>query len=162
MSLPSMLAPARRWAQPSLTLWGLHGAADAERLALARYTATVATSNVRNAGTSARVFLEVTGANGTCAPQALENAPTNFQRGATDLFTWEDTDVGPLQTIRVWHDGSGTSPSWHLDLVEVDVTRVRPTGSYAQGTHCLLCLRLVRSVGTTCSDTAGWHAWGRC
>ena len=64
------------------------------------------------------------GSEGTVPPQALDNAPTNFQRGATDVFIWEEGDVGPLDSIRLWHDGSGSSPAWHVDLVQITASQV--------------------------------------
>lgn len=38
--------------------------------------------------------------------------------------SWEGADVGELTSLRVWHDGSGDDPSWHLDMVEIVVTEV--------------------------------------
>lgn len=91
---------------------------------MARYTVVVTTSDLRNAGTSARVFVELHGSEGTSPPQALDNAPTNFQRAARDEFAWEGSAIGQLQSIRVWQDGSGNSPAWHLDMIEVTVSQV--------------------------------------
>jgi hypothetical protein len=52
------------------------------------YTVQVHTSNVRGAGTSANVTLTLRGEHGRASsPHVLENAATDFKRGAADTFT---------------------------------------------------------------------------
>jgi hypothetical protein len=49
-------------------------------------------------------------------------------RGSRDEFFVDDTDLGELTAVTISHDGSGTSPAWHLDHVEVTPTpSSRPT-----------------------------------
>lgn len=40
-------------------------------------------------------------------------------RGSRDEFFIEDSDLGELTAVTISHDGSGTSPAWHLDHIEV-------------------------------------------
>jgi hypothetical protein len=40
-------------------------------------------------------------------------------RGAKDEFFIDDQDLGELTAVTISHDGSGTSPAWHLDHIEV-------------------------------------------
>lgn len=43
-------------------------------------------------------------------------------RGSKDEFFIDDTDLGELTAVTISHDGSGTSPAWHLDHIEVTPT----------------------------------------
>jgi hypothetical protein len=79
----------------------------------------VYTSDVRNAGTSAKVFCELHGSAGNLGACRLENAAENFSRGRKDVFVVKGSDVGELQQLLLWHDGSGLSPDWHVQQVEV-------------------------------------------
>lgn len=40
-------------------------------------------------------------------------------RGSRDEFFVDDSDLGELTAVTISHDGSGTSPAWHLDHIEV-------------------------------------------
>uniref|UniRef100_A0A383W527 PLAT domain-containing protein n=1 Tax=Tetradesmus obliquus TaxID=3088 RepID=A0A383W527_TETOB len=84
-----------------------------------KYAVTVYTSAVRNAGTSANVFCELHGSKGTLGACRLENASENFSRGRKDVFAVRGSDIGELQQLLLWHDGSGLSPDWHVQQVEV-------------------------------------------
>ena len=47
-----------------------------------------------------------------------------FRQAGKAVFDFDAPDVGPLTHLRVGHDGSGDSPAWHLDRVELRVTPV--------------------------------------
>lgn len=87
----------------------------------AKYEITVQTSNLRGAGTEAKVFLEVHGKKATVGPLALENAPDNFQRGKMDVFLTEAQDVGAVSKIRIWIDGGRQAVVWNLDSIQLKV-----------------------------------------
>lgn len=43
-----------------------------------------------------------------------------FARGSITSFTLSlRNNIGPLRSVRVWHDNSGKSPSWFLDTVKI-------------------------------------------
>lgn len=52
-----------------------------------------------------------------CFNDVLRN---DFERGATDVFLFDDKNVGNLRKIRMGHDGSGLGAGWHLQRVVVE------------------------------------------
>ncbi|KAK9809624.1 hypothetical protein WJX73_008749 [Symbiochloris irregularis] len=146
---PPIVFPCNRWLSKQLgdmTAGRFLYPSDATQRPQVSYTASIHTSDIQGAGTSAQVYLEVTGKSGTGVPQCMEGS---FQEGDQDMCSWEGADVGELTSLRVWHDGSGGSPSWHLDLVEIVVTEAsgNDTTYYfpcdqwldtSQGTQCML------------------------
>ena len=98
---------------------------------LASYRVTVRTSDVRWAGTDAKVSVKLANADGSVATatRALDNDANNFERNAEDVFVVADVDVGELATLTVSHDGGGVGSDWHLHSVEVlnlDDANARP------------------------------------
>ena len=85
------------------------------------------TANERGAGTSANVYMEIHGSLGIIGPKRLDDNDKNFVRGANDLFIIQDSDIGMLQELHVWHDGKGPGPSWRLEMVEVKNTNTDTT-----------------------------------
>eukprot|EP00004_Rigifila_ramosa_P002041 TRINITY_DN12078_c0_g1_i2.p1 TRINITY_DN12078_c0_g1~~TRINITY_DN12078_c0_g1_i2.p1 ORF type:complete len:414 (-),score=81.80 TRINITY_DN12078_c0_g1_i2:20-1201(-) len=76
------------------------------------------TSDVRGAGTHARVSIKLHGASGSTSPVPLIRTNA-FRRNQTDSFAIEAEDVGPLKQITVWHDNDGLGAGWHLSKVVV-------------------------------------------
>eukprot|EP00123_Amoebidium_parasiticum_P008624 comp18922_c0_seq1/m.21111 comp18922_c0_seq1/g.21111 ORF comp18922_c0_seq1/g.21111 comp18922_c0_seq1/m.21111 type:complete len:624 (-) comp18922_c0_seq1:225-2096(-) len=91
------------------------------------YEVRVYTGDVFNASTNANVFITLFGANDLCGGQVdlNEAADTNtqphyrFQRGQKDVFRIACHPVGEIVKIRIGHDGTGLSPGWFLQKVEV-------------------------------------------
>lgn len=83
------------------------------------YEITVWTSELRGAGTDASVFIQMYGVDGKTEEYKLRNKTDNFESGQVDKFKLEAADVGPLQKIRIGHDGAGLQSGWHLDKVLV-------------------------------------------
>ncbi len=54
---------------------------------------------------------------GTVVPAASRN---DFERANTDVFMFEEKNVGSLKKIRIGHDGSGLGAGWHLQRVVVE------------------------------------------
>jgi len=79
----------------------------------------VHTSDIRGAGTDARVHVELHGTQGTIGPRQLDDHHDNFERGKLDVFNLEDKDIGSLESLDVWHDNTGHGPAWHLEMIEV-------------------------------------------
>jgi hypothetical protein len=90
---------------------------------------TTHTGDVRNAGTDARVHVDIRGGSSSCSgPQALSKPITTssssssrncFERGQADSFEVACRELGELSELTVWHDGSDFGSGWHLAYVEV-------------------------------------------
>ena len=76
------------------------------------------TADVANAGTDARVFLQMYGVSGKKTEEKdLRNKTDNFEQGQTDKFKIEAADIGRIQKIRIGHDGAGMFSGWFLEKV---------------------------------------------
>ena len=61
----------------------------------------------RGAGTDANVYIQVYGSKGYSKEVHLDNPQNNFERAKTDVFGFENDDLGDLTKLRVWHDNAG-------------------------------------------------------
>lgn len=91
---------------------------------------------LRNSGTDANVFLELHGTKGFIGETRLDNAANNFERGVTDVFKLQGSDIGDATRLVIRHDNSRPSPDWHLQQVR---------GSYKfrdviNNTHMCVCV----------------------
>ena len=90
------------------------------------YEITVTTGIWWNSGTTAKVAMEIYGAEGSTGIIRLVtetgSADLLFHRGSSEAFVLTvDKSLGFIQGVRVGHDNSGTSPSWFLeDIVIMD------------------------------------------
>ena len=100
--------------------------------AMASYRITVKTSDVRWAGTDAKVSVKLIGSDGKSTDaKLLDNNSNNFERNKEDVFVVSDVNVGPLTGLEVRHDGAGPGSDWHLFSVEVvDMNAPEPTPVY--------------------------------
>ena len=94
-----------------------------EATQMTTYSVRVKTSDVRGAGTSARVFINITGELGDTGDRLLDASRSNFSRDGQDEFLIEAVNCGELQKVRIGHDNKGLAPGWHLDSVEVSVVK---------------------------------------
>lgn len=67
------------------------------------------------------MFLIINGEAGSSRPYQLKGGTAiSFARGSITSFTISlNNYIGPVKGVRVWHDNSGSSPSWYLDTVKV-------------------------------------------
>lgn len=65
------------------------------------YTITVVTGNLRGAGTSSKVSVNIFGEKGETGDRSLENARDNFARGKTDSFEISAMELGDLRKLRI-------------------------------------------------------------
>ncbi|TNM89906.1 hypothetical protein fugu_004140 [Takifugu bimaculatus] len=79
------------------------------------YSVTAVTGDTQYAGTDARIYLTVFGANGSTEEMLLPKNEDRFERGQEDTFSLEVDDIAPLKKIRVRTDASGSRPDWFLD-----------------------------------------------
>nr|KAG5694176.1 hypothetical protein BaRGS_016022 [Batillaria attramentaria] len=99
-------------------------AGGAQMLSTTTYHVHVKTGDVRNAGTDANVFLKIFGSKGDTDSLKLhssEQGSNKFEKGRTDLFKLETTDIGKIKKIKIGHDNSKPSAGWFLDEVRIDI-----------------------------------------
>ncbi|NXB82684.1 PK1L2 protein, partial [Donacobius atricapilla] len=94
---------------------------DNDPFAQYRYLVTVFTGHRRGAATTSKVTLTLYGQDGESEPHYLHDPDTPvFERGGVDVFLLcTFFPLGELQSIRLWHDNSGNSPSWYVNRVIV-------------------------------------------
>uniref|UniRef100_K7F7G5 Polycystin 1 like 2/pseudo n=1 Tax=Pelodiscus sinensis TaxID=13735 RepID=K7F7G5_PELSI len=94
---------------------------DNDPFAQYRYLVTVFTGHRRGAATTSKVTLTLYGLEGESEPHHLTDPDTLvFERGGVDVFLLCTLfPLGELQSIRLWHDNSGDSPSWYVNRVLV-------------------------------------------
>ncbi|KAM4767576.1 polycystin-1-like protein 2 [Cyanocitta cristata] len=94
---------------------------DNDPFAQYRYLVTVFTGHRRGAATTSKVTLTLYGLDGQSEPHHLNDPDTRvFERGGVDVFLLcTFFPLGELQSIRLWHDNSGDSPSWYVNRVSV-------------------------------------------
>lgn len=82
----------------------LHATYTDPRLNMPTYTVTVHTSNIRGAGTDARVHINLAGVKGESGAKELTGKGNLFEQGKTDTFALKMMDLGDLQYMDVWTD----------------------------------------------------------
>ncbi|NWH66986.1 PK1L2 protein, partial [Geococcyx californianus] len=94
---------------------------DNDPFAQYRYLVTVFTGHRRGAATTSKVTLTLYGLEGESEPHHLADPDMPvFERGGVDVFLLcTFFPLGELQSIRLWHDNSGDSPSWYVNRVLV-------------------------------------------
>uniref|UniRef100_A0A803TRM4 Polycystin 1 like 2/pseudo n=1 Tax=Anolis carolinensis TaxID=28377 RepID=A0A803TRM4_ANOCA len=94
---------------------------DNDPFAQYRYLVTVYTGHRRGAATTAKVTLTLYGQGGESEPHHLVDPDSPIlERGGVDVFLLCTLfPLGELQSIRLWHDNSGGSPSWYVNRVLV-------------------------------------------
>ncbi|CAH1787210.1 unnamed protein product [Owenia fusiformis] len=95
-----------------------------QMLSTTSYHVSVKTGDIRSGGTDANVYVKIFGKNGDTGILYLkssDNTKNKFERGRTDLFKLEATDIGKIERIRIGHEDNGVGAGWFLDEVRVDV-----------------------------------------
>ncbi|XP_058848646.1 polycystin-1-like protein 2 isoform X1 [Acipenser ruthenus] len=94
---------------------------DNDPLAQYRYMLTVSTGQRRGASTSAQVTVTLNGSEGESDPHHLTDPEKPvFERGETDMFLLTTPfSLGELQSLRLWHDNTGSHPAWYVNRVLV-------------------------------------------
>ncbi|XP_033990476.1 polycystic kidney disease protein 1-like 2 [Trematomus bernacchii] len=84
-----------------------------------RYLLSVSTGHRRGAATSSKVIITLMGSEGSSEPHHLtDSKKCVFERGAVDLFLLTTPfPLGDLQSIRLWHNNSGSHPAWYVGNV---------------------------------------------
>lgn len=77
--------------------------------ALTKYEIRVVTADEKSAGTDANVFFQMYGAMGDSGAHKLATSSTfrdKFERGHTDVFSFELPDLGQLSKLRIWYSAA--------------------------------------------------------
>ena len=72
----------------------MDGGGDAKGIEMPVYTITTHTSNIRHAGTDARVTINLMGSDGSSGPLTLSGPGDLFENGKTDVFKFKLMDLG--------------------------------------------------------------------
>ena len=76
----------------------------------------VYTSNMKNAGTDANVFIVLYGDHGKSDKIPLKNKSDTFESGKCDKFKIETSKIGQPFKLRVFHDNKGLASGKILNL----------------------------------------------
>ncbi|VDK21875.1 unnamed protein product [Taenia asiatica] len=101
----------------------------------ANWQVEVYTSNLVGAGTSARVYATLYGDQGKTDEICLNETLTSnrnilFEQGSCNTFKLNLPSIGIPYKVRVRHDGTGHSPSWHLEKVVLQHLSTKKTYSF--------------------------------
>ena len=84
-----------------------------------KYEILVSTGMSKEAGTTADVCCDLIGLDGESGPRLLKDPiQIRFQRSGMDSFLLTTHQhLGDLTSLKIWHNNSGSSPSWYLKQV---------------------------------------------
>lgn len=84
------------------------------------YRVAMITSNIKNAGTSAKVFVTFKGDNWKSPEYLIDTISDDFEKGST---TVQDIPVnkyfGEIKKVIIRHDNSKSKPGWHLKSIDI-------------------------------------------
>ncbi|XP_075440426.1 oxygen-regulated protein 1 isoform X2 [Ascaphus truei] len=85
-----------------------------------KWKVSIFTSEMPSAGTTSQVYITFYGLRRTSGPIFLYSGETDlFQSGHEDIFVINIGDLGEMYKIRIGHNNSGASPSWHCEEVQL-------------------------------------------
>ncbi|XP_035484837.2 polycystic kidney disease protein 1-like 2 [Scophthalmus maximus] len=91
------------------------------------YLISVQTGHRKNAGTTARVTVKLTGTEGESETHTLTDPDKPvLERGAVDMFLLATPfPLGDVRNLRLQHDNSGGRPSWYISKVTIQDLQTR-------------------------------------
>ena len=91
--------------------------------ALVSYEVEILTGTVSGAGTKAKVFIDLEGAEGgrprRSGRRVLNTPGQPFDKGKIARFTFDCTALGELKNMKIGHDDSGFSANWFCEKVTI-------------------------------------------
>ncbi|XP_066217396.1 polycystin family receptor for egg jelly-like [Saccopteryx leptura] len=86
------------------------------------YLVTIFTGSRFGSGTRANVFVQLRGTQSTSDVHCLSHPHfKTFYRGSISTFLLTTkSDLGDIDSIRVWQDNEGSAPSWYLSRIKVE------------------------------------------
>ncbi|KAK3579121.1 hypothetical protein CHS0354_022141 [Potamilus streckersoni] len=95
---------------------------EAGKKSQGHWTVQVKTSDLKDAGTTAQVYLTIYGTNGHSNRLQLgkEGNPIDlFSASKESTFQMDVGDIGKVTKLRLEHSNSGQKPDWHVDYVKL-------------------------------------------
>ena len=89
-------------------------------LGISRYWLKVSTGTINNGGTDSDIVFTVRGTNGEVQRRVNGARLSMFERGRIDDVYLAGIDVGQVTSLSVLNDGTGDSPRWFLDRINVN------------------------------------------
>ena len=83
------------------------------------YEITVVTPKRANAGTSAKVFIEINGTDNSTTSIHLDNNENNFEQGDVDRFSVELPNLGNIKSAVLFHNNARKKPGWYCESVKI-------------------------------------------
>lgn len=83
------------------------------------YQVEVQTGMLDNAGTDAKVYIQLFGEKSNSIEIRLDNKQDNFEKGQLDTFSISTDDLGWIDRVRIFHDNTGKKPGWYLNFVKI-------------------------------------------
>ena len=84
------------------------------------YNIEINTSNEKNAGTSAKVFITLKGDNWESPEYHIDTISDDFERGSCTIQNIPvDKYFGEIKKVMIRHDNSNSKPGWHLQSVYI-------------------------------------------
>ena len=80
------------------------------------YQVRVTTSTDDGAGTGAHIYIELYGAAANSGEVEMDNDDDNFEKGKTDVFSFDFPELGELTQIRLRNQDNGVLPASVRDL----------------------------------------------
>ncbi|XP_064621724.1 lipoxygenase homology domain-containing protein 1-like isoform X2 [Lineus longissimus] len=93
---------------------------------MTNFTINVTTGTKKNAGTDAKVFVQILGDEVSTGELFLEASKEHFEKGKTDTFRMPAKDTGMMKKLRIWHDNAGLAAGWYLEKVVLERRIQRP------------------------------------
>nr|XP_060634372.1 polycystin family receptor for egg jelly-like [Anolis sagrei ordinatus] len=86
-----------------------------------RYLITIYTGSRLGSGTTADVFVELTGEKGVSDIHCIKHPqfPTLFRASVDTFLLTTRYELGEILSLHVWHNNGGSSPNWYLSRVKV-------------------------------------------
>ena len=132
--------PCARWLDEKsedgkISISLLPSALSGEVSSCVSWKVVVTTGDVRNAGCSANVFINLFDGDKESGKLSLQGENDSFERGKTDTFFVETSKLSNLTKIRIGHDGGGSWTSlygaaWYLSTVSLTNCNSNKTYSF--------------------------------
>lgn len=82
-----------------------------------KYKITIKTGFKSGSGTDAKVSFKLFGSNAYTKEITLESKINQFEKGSTDTFYFESTNLGNIEKIKIWHNNKWLGANWFLQEI---------------------------------------------
>ncbi|WKK24015.1 PLAT/LH2 domain-containing protein [Streptomyces olivoreticuli] len=92
------------------------------------YDVDIYTANIRDAGTDARVQIQLIGEKGKSPEIELNNPGDDFEQGQWGHYRLSIDDIGDLKRVRLFHNNGGMQPGWCMGALAIRWTHEESAG----------------------------------